>query len=334
MKILVTGGTGFTGSHLSRRLLQQGHQVVVLDTQPGLIFDELKALGAMILIGSVTDRTALDQAVKGCELVFHVAAAFRDVSLDKREYWAVNVEGTRRLLEAALRHGVRKVVNCSTCGVHGNVRGGPADEDAPIAPADYYQLTKFQGEEVVREFRGKGLQLVTLRPTAIYGPGDPGRFLMLFRMASRGRFLMFGTGNAHYHPVYIDNLIDAFELAAASEKGSGETYLIGDTQAFTITDLVRAVARSLGVDITIHYVPFWPLWVAALGCELACKPIGVNPPLFRRRVDWFRQNRAFKIDKAKREMGYQPKVGLEDGLARTADWYRAHGYLELHSAAR
>lgn len=327
MKILVTGGTGFTGSHLTRRLLQQGHRVVVLDTQPGLFLEELKSLGALILMGSVAEPDALDKAVRGCELVYHVAAAFRDVSLPRRAYWAVNVEGTRRVLEAALRHGVRKVVNCSTCGVHGDVRHGPADENSPIAPADYYQFTKFQGEAVVREFLGKGLQLLTLRPTAIYGPGDPGRFLMLFRMVRRGRFFMFGTGRAHYHPVYIDNLIDAFELAGTSETGDGEAYLIGDARSHTLTDLVGAVAKSLGLELKIRYLPFRPLWLAALGCELACKPLGVNPPLFRRRVDWFRQNRAFNIDKARRELEYLPKVGLEEGLARTAVWYRERGYL-------
>ena len=326
MRILVTGGTGFTGSHLTRRLLRQGHQVVALDIHPGLFLDELRTLGALVLIGSVTDRDAVDKAVKGCEVVYHVAAAFRDLSLHKKEYWMVNVDGTRQVLEASLRHGVRKVVNCSTCGVHGNVKNWPADESAPIAPADYYQDTKYQGEEVIQGFLEKGLRVITLRPAAIYGPGDPGRFLMLFRMVRRGSFLMFGNGSPHYHPLYIDNLLDAFELAAASDKGDGQAYLIGDDRSYTLTELVGAVARSLGVDLRIRHLPFWPLWVAAVGCEFACKPIGVNPPLFRRRVDWYRQNRAFKIDRARRELGYLPKVGLEEGLACTADWYRAHGY--------
>ncbi len=327
MKILVTGGTGFTGSHLTRRLLKQGHQVTAFDTQPGLSGDELRSLGGSILIGSVTDREMVEKAVKGCDLVYHVAAAFRDVSLRKREYWEVNVEGTRHVLEASLRHGVRKVVNCSTCGVHGNVAEWPADETAPIAPADYYQYTKYQGEAVVRGFPEKGLRVLTLRPAAIYGPGDPGRFLMLFRMVRRGRFLMFGDGSPQYHPLYIENLLDAFELAAASDRGDGEAYLIADDRSYSLTELVRAVARSLGGNAKIHHLPFWPLWVAALACEFACKPFGVNPPLFRRRVDWYRQNRAFKIDKASRDLGYQPRVKLEEGLAQTAAWYRANGYL-------
>lgn len=327
MRILVTGGMGFTGSHLTRRLLQKGHQVVVIDTQRGLFFDELKSLGAEIFLGSITDRDLVRKAVQGCEVVHHVAAMFRKVNLPQKVYWDVNVEGTRQLLEAALHSSARKFVYCSTQGVHGDVKREPADESAPIAPEDYYQYTKYEGEKVVSDFLGKGLQVVILRPTAIYGPGDPERFLMLFKMVKKGRFFLFGDGQVHYHPVYIDNLVDAFELAAASERGNGEAYLIGDEQYYTLNDLVSAIAKALGVNLAIYHLPFWPLWISALFCEVLYKPVRIDPPLFRRRVDWFRQNRAFSIAKAKRELGYQPKVYLEEGLARTAEWYRDHSYI-------
>jgi nucleoside-diphosphate-sugar epimerase len=242
-------------------------------------------------------------------------------------YWNVNVEGTRYLLEAALQSGIEKFVYCSTCGVHGDVKREPADENAPIAPEDYYQYTKYEGEKLVAEFVRKGLKIVTLRPAAIYGPGDPERFFMLFKMVSKGRFLMFGDGRVHYHPAYIDNLVDAFELAAASSKGDGEAYLIGDEKYYTLNELVSAIAEALSVDLSIRHLPFWPLWSTALACEMAYKPFRVDPPLFRRRVDWFRQNRAFNIQKAKKELGYQPKVDLKEGLAKTAQWYRQQGYL-------
>lgn len=327
MKVLVTGGTGFTGSHLTRRLLRNGHHVVVIDNQSGLFFDELKELGAEILPGSVTDRALVDQAIQGCNVVHHVAAVFRKVNLPKKAYWDVNVEGTRYLLHAAIKHGVEKFVYCSTCGVHGDVKREPADENAPITPEDYYQYTKYEGEKVVAEFIGKGMKIVTLRPTAIYGPGDPERFFMLFKMVSKGRFLMFGNGQVNYHPVYVDNLVDAFELAATSENGDGQSYLIGDERYYTINDLVAAIAASIGVQLKMRHLPFWPLWTAALTCEALYKPFRVDPPLFRRRVDWFRQNRAFSIQKAKRELGYEPRVSLEEGLAQTAKWYREQRYL-------
>jgi nucleoside-diphosphate-sugar epimerase len=333
MKILVTGGTGFTGTHLTRRLLRDGHDVTVVDNQPGLFAGDLQRLGATIHIGSVADRALMARAAAGCRVVFHLAAAFRKVNLPKSEYQNTNVEGTRVVLEAARQNDVEKVVYCSTCGVHGDVRRGRADESAPISPADYYQATKYAGELVVREFVERGLPAVILRPAAIYGPGDPERFLMLFRRVERRRFTMFGDGQVHYHPLYVDNLVDAFLLAAASERRSGEAYLIADERYCTLDELVTAIAGALGVDLTIRHYPFRPLWVAALLCELAFKPLPAEPPLFRRRVDWFRQNRAFDIGRARRELGYRPAIDLEEGLARTARWYREHGYLRSRDGA-
>jgi nucleoside-diphosphate-sugar epimerase len=328
MKILVTGGTGFTGSHLTRRLLQRGQKVVVIDNQPGLFADELKSLGAEIFLGCVTDRNLVDKAASGCQVIYHVAAAFRKVNLPRKVYWDINVGGTRTVLDAALKHGVAKVVYCSTCGVHGDVKQDAGDEETPIAPEDYYQYTKYEGERVVQEFVQQGLRAVILRPAAIYGPGDPARFYNLFKLVNKGRFLMFGPGKVRYHPLYIDNLLDAFELAAETKNGNGEAYLIADEKACTLNQLVSSIAQALGVDLRIKYLPFWPLWVAAVTCELIYKPLPMDPPLFRRRVDWFRQNRAFKISKAKRDLGYRPEVDLKQGLAMTANWYRGSGYLQ------
>jgi nucleoside-diphosphate-sugar epimerase len=326
MRALVTGGTGFTGSHLVRRLRQHGHEVRVLDAALGLFHEELRGLGAAIALGSVTDA-ALVNRLAGVDVVFHLAAAFRQINLPKAEYHRVNVEGTRRVAEACLRHGVRRLVYCSTQGVHGHIDEVPGHEGSPIAPEDYYQQTKYEGELAVWEVARQGLAASVIRPMAIYGPGDPGRFLMLYRAVRRGRFLMFGDGETCYHPCYIDNLVDAFELAAEAPKAVGETYLIGDDRYVSLNELVRAVAASLGVPVRIVHLPFRPLWVAAVLCEGVCLPLGIEPPLFRRRADWFRQTRAFTIEKARRELGFAPKVPLAEGLARTAAWYRQHGYL-------
>jgi nucleoside-diphosphate-sugar epimerase len=326
-RILVTGGTGFTGSHLTRRLLERGHRVVVLDNQPGRFHEELTRLGAEIHLGSVADRDLVRRLTEGCTVVHHLAAMFRRVNAPKPAYWGVNVEGTRHLLDAALEHGVRRVVYCSTCGVHGNVERPPADESAPIHPEDYYQYTKWEGERVVEQYRGRGMATVTLRPAAIYGPGDPERFFHLFRMVRSGRFLMFGNGETTYHPLFIDNLVDAFELAQLHPGADGEAYLVADERWWTLNDLITAIGRALGVNVRIRHLPFRPLWLAALACETAYKPLPKEPPLFRRRVDWFRQNRAFSIARARRELGYRPRVDLDEGLARTAAWYRRAGLL-------
>jgi nucleoside-diphosphate-sugar epimerase len=326
-KILVTGGTGFTGSHLTQRLISRGHQVTVLDNQKGRFHDHLARQGARIVIGSVTDKQLIDDLVAGQEVVQHVAAAFRRVDLPKSVYWDVNVNGTRNLLEAAARHGVRKFVYTSTCGVHGNVENPPAPETAPIQPADYYQYTKYEGEKVAHEFMRQGLDVTILRPAAIYGPGDPERWLMLFKRVASGRFFMLGDGKVTYHPLYIANLVDAYELAMEQEAASGQTYLIADERYYTINELVQEIAAILGVKVTVIRLPFWPVWAAAAATEAVSGVLRVSPPLFRRRVDWFRQSRAFDIGKAKREMGYQPRVDLRTGLIQTAQWYKEQRYL-------
>jgi nucleoside-diphosphate-sugar epimerase len=327
MKVLVTGGTGFTGKALVRRLLDEGHRVVALDYKEGLRTQELRDWGAEVIIGSVTDRAIVQRAMNGVEFVYHLAAAFREMNVPNRFYWDVNVQGTRNVLEAAAAEKVRKFVYCSTCGVHGNIEDPPGGEDAPIQPADYYQRTKYEAEPIALEFFRKGLPTVIVRPAAIYGPGDPERFFLIFRRVASGKFPMFGSGKTFYHPLYIDNLVDAFLLMMPTGKGDGQAYLIADEEYVGIEDLVRRTAKALGVAVRIPHYPVWPVVVAGHVCEKLCKPLRITPWIFPRRVDWYRQNRAFKIDKAKRELGYQPKVGLDEGLRRTAEWYRKEGYL-------
>ena len=329
MKILVTGGTGFTGTALVRRLLSDGHSVVVLDQKEGLAGAELKRRGAEVILGTVTDREVVARAMHGVALVYHLAAAFRELNVPERHYYEVNVEGTRHVLTAAARAAALNVVYCSTCGVHGNIDDPPAGEDAPIQPADYYQQTKYEAEPFVREWNRRGLRTTILRPAAIYGPGDPERFFMIFKRVARGIFPMFGNGKTLYHPLYIDNLVDAFVAAMSPDVGNGEAYLIADEHFVEIEELVKAVAAALNVTVSIPHYPLLPLVAAGHACKFVCKPFGVTPPIFPRRVDWYRQNRAFDIRKAKRDLGYKPLVGLREGLARTASWYRAEGYLTL-----
>jgi nucleoside-diphosphate-sugar epimerase len=327
LKLLVTGGTGFTGSRLVEYLINKGHEVSVLDNQKGILYDYLIKKGAKITLGTVTDRETVKKCLEGVEGIFHLAAAFRQINATKKTYWNVNVEGTRILCEEALKKSLKKFVYCSTQGVHGDIKNPPGDEDSPIVPVDYYQYTKYEGEKVVREFTAKGLKSVIIRPTAIYGPGDPERFFYLFRFAKKGKFYMFGNGKALYHPVYIDNLNDGFYAAWESSRIDAEIYLIADQQYFTIKELVKKVGQSMGIKVKFIQLPFLPLYAAACLCEFICMPFKISPPLFRRRVDWYRQNRAFKIDKAIREINYNPRVGIEEGLKRTAKWYIENNYL-------
>lgn len=327
MKILVTGGTGFTGKALVKRLLQNGHSVNVLDKKEGLKTEELREWGASVTIGSVTDREVVARTMKNVTLVQHVAAAFREMDVPESYYHDVNVEGTKIVLEEALKAGAGKLIYCSTCGVHGNIIQPPADEQTDISPADYYQKTKYLAEPIVLDYNSKGLKTVILRPAAIYGPGDPERFGMIFRQVNRGFFPFFGDGSTLYHPLYIDNFVDALVNVMAEGVGDGQVYLIADKKYLPIKTLVSEVARVMDKQVKMIHLPFRPVRILSQVVEAVCKPIGIAPPIFPRRVDWYKQNRAFDISKAQREIGFNPAIDISEGLRRTALWYKKENYL-------
>lgn len=327
MKTFVTGGTGFTGAALTARLLDDGHAVNVLDYKPGLRADELRARGANITIGSVTDKDVVERAAGDAEVYFHVAAAFRELNVPKSHYREVNVDGTKNVLEIAHKNNVKKFIYCSTCGVHGNIDNPPADESSPIQPADYYQQTKYDAEPLVMSYFQKGMKTVILRPAGIFGPGDPERFFMIFKRVATGTFPMLGSGKTLYHSLYIDNLIQAFLQAMKPGVGDGEAYLIADAHHVEIKELVERVANAMGVSVRIPHYPLWPVVVAGHVFEFVCTPLRITPPIFPRRVDWFRQDRAFDVSKAINELGYRPDVDLDEGLRRTYGWYVEQGLL-------
>ena len=328
MKIFVTGGSGFTGAALVMRLVELGHEIRTLDNKEGIRTEELRKAGVDVVIGSITEAELVDKCTEGIEFIFHIAAAFRELSVPKKYYYDVNVGGTRNVMKAAKKHGVKKVVYCSTQGVHGHIKNPPGDENSPIAPEDYYQQTKYEGEIVFKEYLNNGMIGTIIRPTAIYGPGDPERFFMIYKRVRNGLFPMFGSGKTFYHPVYIDNLIDAFILTLDIDKGKGGTYIIADEEYVSIQTLVEKVAKAINARVKIPHFPIsLPIIVGHI-VEKICKPLGIAPPIFPRRVDWYRQVRAFKIEKAKRDLGYTPRVGLDEGLKRTGQWYRANGYID------
>jgi dihydroflavonol-4-reductase len=323
--VLVTGATGFTGGHLVRTLRARGHPVRAL-VRPGTAAGDLADAGIEVVRGDVTDARAVDAAVAGMETVYHVAAVYRTAGHPDDYYHAVNVGGTRNVLDSAARHGVGRVVHCSTVGVHGAIREVPSHEDSPFNPGDVYQETKLEGELAAQEAFRQGLPGVVVRPAAIYGPGDL-RFLKLFRAVQSGRFRMFGSGDVTYHLVYIDDLVAGFILCGEKAEALGRTYILGGNEYITLNAFVRLVAAALEVETPRGRLPLPPLIAAAVVCEAVCRPFGIDPPLHRRRVDFFVKPRAFTIERARHELGYEPRVAPRQGLRRTAEWYWSEGLL-------
>jgi len=326
MRVLITGATGFTGGHLARRLAACGHTVRALVRDADRAGD-LAVLGIELVAGDLRDQAAVGRSVAGIDVVYHIAALYRQAGLAPETYGAVNATAARAIVEAAARAGARRVVHCSTVGVHGHVDHPPANEDAPLKPGDVYQATKLEGERLVREAGTRtGIEVTIVRPSGIYGPGDR-RLLKLFRGVARRRWITLGRGEIYYHLVYIDDLVEGFCLCGERPAAANRTYILAGAEVVTLNELVALVADVAAVPRPRVHLPVWPFWMAGAVAEAVCAPFGVAPPIYRRRVDFFTKSRAFDTSRARTELGYAPRVGLREGIERTLAWDRDHGWL-------
>ncbi|MEO5894703.1 MAG: NAD-dependent epimerase/dehydratase family protein [Vicinamibacterales bacterium] len=325
MRVLVTGATGFTGGHLAFQLAARGYDVrALVRRRPTAVEPEVPI---DYVAGDLRDAGAVERAAAGVEVVYHIAAIYRQAGLKQSEYRAINADAVRTVIEAAARGGARRVVHCSTVGVHGDIEDPPANEDAPLKPGDVYQETKLEGETVARAASNEtGVEVVIARPTGIYGPGDR-RLLKLFRGVTRKRFVILGDGRIFYHLTYIDDLVEGFRLCGEVPQAAGRTYILAGGEVTSLNELVEIVAREAGVRPPSMHLPVWPFWLAGAACEAVCAPFGLEPPIYRRRVDFFTKSRAFDITRAREELGYFPRISLRQGIRLTLNWYKKAGWL-------
>jgi dihydroflavonol-4-reductase len=326
VRVLVTGATGFTGGHLARALKARGYEVRAMVRAPAAA-QSLSAEGITLVPGDLARPESLPHTVKDIDVVYNIAALYRQAGLPDSVYHQVNAAAVGQLIEASAAAGVRRVVHCSTVGVHGDVEHPPAGEDAPLRPGDVYQESKLEGERIAREAATRtGVQLVIARPSGIYGPGDR-RLLKLFRGVARRKFVILGDGEICYHLTYIDDLVEGFRLCGEVPQAAGQTYILAGGEVPTLNELTKLIAADASVPPPTLHLPVWPFWIAGAACEAVCAPFGIEPPLYRRRVDFFTKSRAFDISKARADLGYRPSVDLREGIRRTLAWYRSAGWL-------
>jgi len=331
MKLLVTGGTGFIGSHLAEEGRRRGAEVVVLGLtdrpEEQANAELLSRLGAEVIPGSITDAELCRRAARGATHIFHLAVAMREGGKSDEFFEAINLDGSRHLLQAATAERVQRFVYCSTIGIYGHRAPGITTEDSPLSPGNIYERTKVAAERLVRDFAENcALPSVVLRPADVYGPRDQ-RLLKMFKGVSRGRFPLFGGGQGRRHMVYVDDVVSAFFQACEREEALGEGLIVAGPRPCTLRELLDQVTAATGSKRYGIRLPLAPMLGLAAVVEDVSAALAIDPPIYRRRMDFFHSDSAFDTSRARRVLGWAPQVDLEEGIRRTYEDYRTRGDL-------
>jgi dihydroflavonol-4-reductase len=331
---LVTGGTGFVGANLVRELLADGDRVRVL-ARPGGDRRALEGCDVEIVEGDLLDADSVRRAVAGMERVYHVAADYRLWCPDPSALFRANVDGTRRVLDAAGAAGAARIVYTSTVGALGIPKDGrPGDETTPVSLADMvgpYKASKFVAEEVAREFAARGAPVVIVNPSAPVGPWDvkptpTGQMIVDFLRGKMIASLDTGLNIAHVRDVARGHIL-------AAERGRiGERYVLGHTN-LSLLEIFRTLARLTGLPAPRFRVPYALAWLAAAGMEGVARLTGGAPAVPLTAVRMARKRMFFSADKAVRELGL-PQTPAERALGDAVQWFLAHGYAALPRARR
>lgn len=332
MNILITGGTGFIGCRFAQKLLAEGHNVRVLgqanNEHEAANKELLEEQGAEVVLASVTDREAMFEVVEGIDLVYHFAAAQHEANVPDQLFRDVNVTGTQNLLDASVAAGVERFVHGSTIGVYGSAMDGIISEETPVRPDNIYGITKLEGEHLALSYADK-LPVVVIRISEVYGPGDF-RLLKMFKGIDKGIFFKIGDGQNLHHLIYVDDLIAGFEQAAQSDEAVGQVFILSGKDPLTTDDMIDTIANELNATLPPVRAPLSLFMTAAVAMETTMKPLGIQPPLHRRRMDFFKKSFAFDSTKATEKLHFQPQYSFEQGVAETAKWYAEQGYLSLN----
>jgi nucleoside-diphosphate-sugar epimerase len=323
MNVLITGGTGFIGSRLALRCLEEGYRVHVIG-QTNTPAEEsnkqmIESKGAKVHLISMADTRQINKIVDdNIDYIFHLAAAQHEMNIPDQRFWDVNVEGTRNILEAAVNSGVKRFVHGSTIGVFG-ILNGAIDEESPCKPDNIYGVTKLAGEKLVLSYNGK-LPVTVIRIPETYGPGDR-RLLKLFKAIKKQVFVVIGNGKNLHSLIYIDDLIDGLLLAAACESSEGKVFLLSGKEALSTNEMINTISLNLNKKPPRIRLPLAPVWAAAALTEGILRPLKIQPPIHRRRIDFFKKSFTLSHQRAKDIMGFNPKVSFSEGSLKTAKWY-------------
>jgi nucleoside-diphosphate-sugar epimerase len=326
VRYLITGATGFVGSHLAEACVARGHAVSTL-ARTGSDTALLERLGVTIHRGDLTDGDAVRQALEGAEVVVHAAAKVGDWG-PVGDYRAVNVEALRGLLEACVRRSLARLVHISSLGVYAARHHYGTDETEPLPDqhVDGYTQTKVEAERLVMQYqRDRQLPVVVLRPGFIYGPRDRTVLPKLIDTLRKRKFRWLGGGKKALNSIYVGNLVDAIFLAVEKPQAVGQTYNLTDGEVVSKRRFIEALIQ--GLELPKPKALGLPLWLARLlawNMERQARRSGAPqaPRLTQARLKFLGLNLDFSIAKAKRELGYQPRVSFDQGIKQTVEWYK------------
>lgn|SRR5690606_24486348 len=326
-KVLVTGGTGFTGSHLLQKLSNSGADVRCIARKSSTIPESLSA-GVKWIRGDVYDADVVRDAMKDVEYVFHVAACFRDGGAEDEEYRRVHVVSTQLLARAAVKEpSFKRFVHTSTVGVHGHIANPPANEEAPFNPDDVYQRTKLEGELWIREFADQeGLPLAVVRPAAIIGPGDR-RLLKLVKLARLGVCPLLDGHDTCYHLIHVDDLTRCMLQLASDPRAKGEVFICGNKESTTLRSMMEVIGDELGHKVRFISLPGKQLFIIVDAIEAGSKTLHVPPIIYRRRLAFFTKDRSFDTTKLSSVLGFVHQFDNESSLRHTVKWYKESGWI-------
>lgn len=330
MRALVTGGGGFMGAALARKLRERRDDVRVFGRG---CYPDLEAIGIDCLQGDVTDYAAVSAACEGVDVVFHAAAKI-GLWGDLEDFRAVNVEGTKNVIRACLEHGIAKLVFTGSPSVvfdGGDVDG--VDESAPYPEKfdGYYSQTKAEAERIVLAANHDRLATVSLRPHFIWGPGDRNLLPRVVAKHKAGRLFRIGEENKLVDTIYIDDCVDAHILAAVQLSPiadiAGKAYFLSGGDPRPFWEIVERMLAAAGLGPVKKRIPKGLAYALASACEGTWRLLGLRsePPLTTFLVHAFTTAHWFDISAAKRELGWKPRVKIEDGMARVAHWIKAGG---------
>jgi nucleoside-diphosphate-sugar epimerase len=309
-EILVTGAGGFVGQHVVKQLLERGHSVVAMVRRPEQQ-EWLRRLGARVVIGDLRDSKSLVAACSGVRGIINIASTFRSAKIADSVYHDINVQGVKNLFEAAIGSGVRRLIHCSTVGVHGHIEHPPADENTPFAPGDIYQETKLAGELIAqRYFEEQKITGGVIRPAMIWGPADT-RTAKLIRSVVAGKFFYVGASQALVHFVDVRYLAHCFIEYLLHESLHAQTFIVSGRESLPLREMCNKIAHSAGVPPPKFTLPLSLMRVAARLCEQVCKPLGIEPPLFPRRIEFFTKHRSFDSTAVRQMLQQEAPYTLE-----------------------